>query len=81
MSHDCVWLFLAIPWVCLQFVNVVFPDHTKKIEKFLPYSVSCYLNLSFIHSTILDCLTTFQVINAKETLTINKLFCSKANMT
>ena len=23
-----VWLFLAVPWVCLQFVNVVFPDHT-----------------------------------------------------
>ena len=23
-----VWLFLAAPWVCLQFVNVVFPDHT-----------------------------------------------------
>ena len=23
-----VWLFLALPWVCLQFVVVVFPDHT-----------------------------------------------------
>ena len=23
-----VWLFLALPWVCLQFVIVVFPDHT-----------------------------------------------------
>ena len=23
-----VWLFLAISWVCLQFVIVVFPDHT-----------------------------------------------------
>ena len=23
-----VWLFLAVPWVCLQFVSVVFPDHT-----------------------------------------------------
>ena len=22
-----VWLFLAAPWVCLQFVIVVFPDH------------------------------------------------------
>ena len=21
-----VWLFLAVPWVCLQFVIVVFPD-------------------------------------------------------
>ena len=23
-----VWLYLAVPWVCLQFVIVVFPDHT-----------------------------------------------------
>ena len=23
-----VWLFLAVPWVCLQFVIVVFPDHS-----------------------------------------------------
>ena len=23
-----VWRFLAVPWVCLQFVIVVFPDHT-----------------------------------------------------
>ena len=24
----CAWLFLTVPWVCLQFVTVVFPDHT-----------------------------------------------------
>ena len=23
------WLFLAVPWGCLQFVIVVFPDHTQ----------------------------------------------------
>ena len=23
-----LWLFLAVPWVCLQFVIVVLPDHT-----------------------------------------------------
>ena len=23
-----VWLFLAVPWVCLRFVIVFFPDHT-----------------------------------------------------
>ena len=23
-----VWLFLSVPWVCLQFVIVIFPDHT-----------------------------------------------------
>ena len=26
-----VWLFLAVPWVCLRFVIVVFPDHTNKL--------------------------------------------------
>ena len=29
-----VWLFPAVPWVCPQFVIVVFPDHT---HYFLPY--------------------------------------------
>ena len=23
-----VWLFLAVPWICLQFVTVIFADHT-----------------------------------------------------
>ena len=23
-----VWLFLTVQWVCLQFVIMVFPDHT-----------------------------------------------------
>ena len=23
-----VWLFLAVPWICLRFVIVVFSDHT-----------------------------------------------------
>ena len=25
------WLFLAVPWVCLQFMIVVFADHTHKL--------------------------------------------------
>ena len=24
-----VWLFLAVPRVCLQFVTVIFPNHTS----------------------------------------------------
>ena len=28
------WFFLAVPWDCLQFVIVVFPDHTHFL--FLP---------------------------------------------
>ena len=26
-----VWPFIAVPWVCLQFVIVVFPDHTHSL--------------------------------------------------
>ena len=29
-----VWLFLAVPWGCLQFVIVVFPDHTHLLSSF-----------------------------------------------
>ena len=33
LSYLClvivVWLCLAMPWVCLRFVIVVFPDHTN----------------------------------------------------
>ena len=28
MTVNVLWLFLAMPWVGLQFVIVVFPDHT-----------------------------------------------------
>ena len=32
LSSKClvivVWLFLTMPWICLKFVIVVFPDHT-----------------------------------------------------
>ena len=30
-----VWLFLEVPWVCLHFVIVVFPDHTHLLFLFL----------------------------------------------
>ena len=32
------WLFFAVPWSCLRFVIVVFPDHTH-----LPFWVLCVL--------------------------------------
>ena len=31
------WLFLAVPWGCLRFVIVVFPDHTHLL--FLKYMI------------------------------------------
>ena len=30
-----VWLFLAVPWVCLQFVIVIFPDHNHLLFLFV----------------------------------------------
>ena len=30
-----VWLFLTVPWVCLRFLIVVFPDHTHYFAIFL----------------------------------------------
>ena len=30
-----VWLFLAVLWVCLQFVMVVFPDNTHYFSRIL----------------------------------------------
>ena len=35
-----VWLFLAVPWVCLRFVIVVFPDHTHLL--FLQHTFSSF---------------------------------------
>ena len=28
------WLFLTVPWICLLFVIVVFPDHTHYFQSF-----------------------------------------------
>ena len=36
-------LFLMVPWGCLQFVNLVFPDHTH-LQFLLELSVSIYLS-------------------------------------
>ena len=33
------WLFLAVPWGCLRFVIVVFPDHTHLL--FLKGGIVC----------------------------------------
>ena len=35
------WLFLAVPWGCLQFMIVVFPDHTH-------FLFFCIRGISFI---------------------------------
>ena len=43
-----VWLFLAIPWVCLQFVIVVFPDHTHLLFLISLLSFWCLVTVSIL---------------------------------
>ena len=37
-----VWLFLMVPWICLHFVIVVFPDHTHLLLHAQPYLLDWY---------------------------------------
>ena len=43
------WLILTIPWRCLQFVIVVFPDHSHLLF-FCVWSLFCYAVLSVLSS-------------------------------
>ena len=36
-----VWLVLAVPWVCLQFVILVFPGHTHLLFFDVQYHCNC----------------------------------------
>ena len=38
-SNNAAWIY-AVPWVCLQFVIVVFPDHTHLL-----------FYMAFLHAT------------------------------
>ena len=39
-----VWLFLAVQWVCLQFVIVVFPDHMHLLFLVLKQAIFLWPN-------------------------------------
>ena len=45
LSYRCIvainvmWLFLTVPWVVLQYVIAVFPDHTHLLFKILAKSL------------------------------------------
>ena len=45
------WLFLAVPWCCLRFVIVVFPDHTPSLFQIRQH----YLQL-LCHNSVSDLL-------------------------
>ena len=42
-----VWLFLMLPQVCLQFVIVVFPDHTILVVSY---------KRKYVHIVLVNCL-------------------------
>ena len=70
------WLFLAVPWGCLRFVIVVFPDHTHyfsvqiklmalKFFRFITYRVYVlfeFLENKYSHKMSLDTSTVFQFL-------------------
>ena len=45
------WLFLAVPWCCLRFVIVVFPDHTHLLF-FLHFPLNLINRLNKTDSTV-----------------------------
>ena len=53
-----VWLFLVVPWVCLQFVIVVFPDHTHLLfcrllnAKYIRSSMWSYIFTVYINTCV-----------------------------
>ena len=46
-----VWLFLTVPWICLHFVIVVFPDHTHLVS--LGYPKHRYYLLGLMYKSYL----------------------------
>ena len=64
------WLFLAVPWGCLLFVIVVFPDHThllfftvSKAHVLLTNHFPEYINQIYRHFVrgLLDILDTHRI--------------------
>ena len=56
-----VWLFLVVPWVCLQFVIVVFPDHAHLLffpgrHKSRPVFSEKIANLTHLRSNLRTCV-------------------------
>ena len=63
-----VWLFLAVPWVCLQFVIVVLPDHTHLL-------FFSHLFAGVFRGASIFC--TMVVLNTFDNMHKIRLFCCK----
>ena len=56
-----VWLFLAVPWVCLWFVIVVFPDHTHLVF-FIYAKIYLHVNSHYLRSRSADFIQICMVV-------------------
>ena len=54
-----VWLFLAVPWGCLQFVIVIFPDHTHLIFFIVFNNLNIFGRIKKMHYKIYDIDSAF----------------------
>ena len=66
-----VWLFLAVPWVCLRFVIVVIPDH---IRCFCMVFCDVLLFLRNFHKHdkgVMFCVCSFEIYKQLEPKTVN----------
>ena len=60
-----VWLFLALPWVCLQFAIVVFPDHTHVLFYIYVYiiTLTCQILIKRVLHSPIEMLHSHPEIN------------------
>ena len=71
------WLYLAVPWGCLRFVIVVFPDHTHLLF-FTEYTYPQFQNsqeFAFDGGVIFDTLANSNEFHA-DVVVISALECS-----
>ena len=47
VTVNVLWLFLVVPWVCLQCVIVVFPNHTHLLFDCLAFPINSLFMLNF----------------------------------
>ena len=80
-----VWLFLTLPWVCLQFVIVVSPNHTHLLTIFLSYETLSsslkFRRMSYMSAHVL--LSIFNELRKRDKIRgflINKFNNTRARM-
>ena len=59
------WLFLAVPWGCLRFVIVVFPDHTPPLFQIRQHylQLSCHNSVADLSVPVLCLLLYFNTLS------------------